>query len=169
MGEDVKRSALRKATWRLVPFLFLLYIVNILDRVNVSFASLQMRGDLHLHEEEYALGASIFYVGYLLFEVPSNLILARVGARRWISRILISWGLITCAMAAIRGPWSLYLLRILLGFAEAGFFPGIILYLTYWFPTRERARTVAWFMTGSPIAGGTRCSPPISSTCCSCR
>jgi ACS family tartrate transporter-like MFS transporter len=153
MGEDVKRSALRKATWRLVPFLFLLYIVNILDRVNVGFARLQMLDDVEMGEDVYALGAGIFYIGYLLFEVPSNLILARVGARRWISRILISWGIITCAMAAVRGPWSFYALRILLGFAEAGFFPGVILYLTYWFPARERARTVAWFMTGSPIAG----------------
>jgi ACS family tartrate transporter-like MFS transporter len=153
VGEELERSALRKATWRLVPFLFLLYIVNILDRVNVGFARLQMLGDLHMDERVYALGAGIFYIGYLLFEVPSNLILARTGARRWISRILVSWGLITCAMAAVRGPWSFYLLRILLGFAEAGFFPGVILYLTYWFPARERARTVAWFMTGSPIAG----------------
>ncbi len=153
MGEELQRSALRKATWRLVPFLFLLYVVNILDRVNVGFARLQMLGDLGLDESVYALGAGIFYIGYLLFEVPSNLILARVGARRWIGRILISWGLITCAMAAVRGPWSFYALRILLGFAEAGFFPGVILYLTYWFPARERARTVAWFMTGSPVAG----------------
>jgi ACS family tartrate transporter-like MFS transporter len=153
MGEELRQSALRKATWRLVPFLFLLYIVNILDRVNVGFARLQMLDDLGLDESVYALGAGIFYIGYLLFEVPSNLILARVGARRWIGRILISWGLITCAMAAVRGPWSFYALRILLGFAEAGFFPGVILYLTYWFPARERARTVAWFMTGSPVAG----------------
>ena len=113
MGDDVQRSALRKATWRLVPFLFLLYIVNILDRVNVGFARLQMLDDLGLGEGVYGLGAGIFYVGYLLFEVPSNLILARVGARRWIGRILISWGLITCAMAAVRGPWSFYALRIL--------------------------------------------------------
>jgi ACS family tartrate transporter-like MFS transporter len=153
MGEELQRSALRKATRRLVPFLFLLYVVNILDRVNVGFARLQMLDDLGLGEGVYAFGAGIFYVGYLLFEVPSNLILARVGARRWIGRILISWGLITCAMAAVRGPWSFYALRVLLGFAEAGFFPGVILYLTYWFPARERARTVAWFMTGSPVAG----------------
>src|SRR5262249_6712533 len=100
-----------------------------------------------------ALGAGIFYIGYLAFEVPSNLILRRTGARRWIGRIMISWGLVTCAMMAVRGPWSFYALRVLLGFAEAGFFPGIILYLTHWFPARERARAVALFMAASPVTG----------------
>ena len=126
-------------------------MVNILDRINVGFARLQMLDDLQMGERAYALGAGIFYIGYLIFEIPSNLILSRVGARRWIGRILISWGLISAAMMAARGPWSFYLLRVLLGFAEAGFFPGIILYLTYWFPARERARAVSLFMTGSPI------------------
>jgi D-galactonate transporter len=146
-------TVLSKVSWRLLPFIFLLYVVNILDRVNVGFARLQMLDDLHMDEAAYALGAGIFYVGYFVFEVPSNLILSRTGARLWIGRIMISWGLITCAMMTIRGPWSFYLLRILLGLAEAGFFPGIILYLTYWFPARERARAVALFMIGSPLTG----------------
>jgi D-galactonate transporter len=153
MADTVDRVVLSKVTWRLIPFLFLLYVVNILDRVNVGFARLQMLDDLDMDERVYALGAGIFYIGYLVFEVPSNLILHRAGARRWIARIMISWGLITCAMMTVRTPWGFYLLRILLGFAEAGFFPGIILYLTYWFPTRARARTVALFMAASPITG----------------
>jgi MFS transporter, ACS family, tartrate transporter len=153
MDEAGKKTVLSKVSWRLIPFLFLLYVVNILDRVNVGFASLQMRGDLGMDEQVYSLGAGIFYLGYVLFEVPSNLILRRVGARRWIARIMITWGLITSATMALRGPGTFYLLRILLGIAEAGFFPGIILYLTYWFPARERARVVAFFMAASPITG----------------
>src|SRR5262249_24303863 len=134
-------------------FLFLLYVVNILDRVNVSFARLGMLTDLDMGEEVYALGSGLFYIGYLLFEVPSNLILSRTGARRWIARIMISWGLVTSAMMLVQGPWGFYLLRILLGFAEAGFFPGIILYLTYWFPARGRGGMVALFMAASPVTG----------------
>jgi MFS transporter, ACS family, tartrate transporter len=151
MQQDLKRVVLRKVAWRLLPFIFLLYVVNILDRINVGFARLQMLDDLHMGEQAYGLGAGIFYIGYLIFEIPSNLILSRVGARRWIGRILISWGVISMAMTACRGPWSFNLLRISLGFAEAGFFPGIILYLTYWFPARERARAVSLFMVGSPL------------------
>jgi ACS family tartrate transporter-like MFS transporter len=157
MDESWQRAVLSKVTWRLLPFLFLLYMVNILDRVNVSFARLQMLEHLGIpgpdQEKVYGLAAGIFYIGYLTFEVPSNLILRRTGARRWIARIMVSWGLITCAMAAVRGPWGLYALRVLLGFAEAGFFPGIILFLTFWFPTRLRARTVAFFMVASPLTG----------------
>jgi ACS family tartrate transporter-like MFS transporter len=153
MRDAAQQALLAKVTRRLIPLLFVLYAVNILDRVSIGFARLQMMEDLGLREDQYALGAGVFYVGYLLFEVPSNLILHRTGARRWISRILVSWGLVTCAMMAIRGPWGLYLLRVLLGFAEAGFFPGMILYLSYWFPARERARAVAWFMAASPLAG----------------
>src|SRR5947207_10972528 len=115
MQDALKRVVLRKVAWRLLPFLFLLYVVNILDRINVGFARLQMLDDLHMGEQAYALGAGIFYIGYLIFEIPSNLILSRVGARRWIGRILISWGLITVATMAARGPWSFYLLRISLG------------------------------------------------------
>jgi ACS family tartrate transporter-like MFS transporter len=147
----------RKVGLRLLPFLFLLYIVNILDRVNLSFARLHMLSDLGLTgdraEEVYALGFGIFYVGYLAFEVPSNLILQRVGARVWIGRILVSWGLISAAMMFVREPWALYALRFLLGVAEAGFFPGIILYLSFWFPERLRGRAVALFMMASPLAG----------------
>ena len=153
MDEACKKAVLGKVTLRLIPFLFLLYVVNILDRVNVSFARLQMLDDLGMGEEVYALGFGLFYVGYLAFEVPSNLILRRTGARRWIARIMVSWGLITCAMLFVRGPWTFCLLRVLLGFAEAGFFPGIILYLTWWFPARERARAVALFMAASPLTG----------------
>jgi ACS family tartrate transporter-like MFS transporter len=153
MDDALRRRVLAKVAWRLIPFLFLLYIVNILDRVNVGFAKLEMLRELGLTEGIFALGAGIFYVGYFVFEVPSNLILKRIGARRWIARIMISWGLVTCATMAVQGPWTFYLLRILLGVAEAGFFPGIILYLTYWFPARERARTVACFMAASPLAG----------------
>jgi MFS transporter, ACS family, tartrate transporter len=157
-GEDrwdgaLEQATLSKVTWRLIPFLFLLYVVNILDRVNVGFARFQMLDDLGMGEKAFGLGAGIFYVGYFIFEVPSNLILRRVGARRWISRIMITWGLITCSTMLVRGPWGFYVLRVLLGFAEAGFFPGIILYMTYWFPTNFRARIVAYFMTGSPITG----------------
>jgi ACS family tartrate transporter-like MFS transporter len=153
MDEAWKEAVLRKVSLRLLPFLFLLYVVNILDRVNVSFARLQMAPELHMGEDVYSFGFGLFYIGYLLFEVPSNLILHRTGARRWIGRIMISWGLITSAMMLIRGAGEFYLLRILLGFAEAGFFPGIILYLTFWFPARRRARVVALFMAGSPLTG----------------
>jgi ACS family tartrate transporter-like MFS transporter len=153
MDEAVGRLVMGKVARRLLPFLFLLYVVNILDRVNIGFARLQMLGDLQLGERVYAFGAGIFYVGYLAFEVPSNLILSRVGARRWLARIMVSWGLITCATAAVTGPWSFYALRVLLGVAEAGFFPGVILYLTYWFPARQRARAVAFFMAASPLTG----------------
>jgi ACS family tartrate transporter-like MFS transporter len=155
MDEASKRVVLRKVAWCLLPFLFLLYVINILDRANVGFARLQMLKDksLAIDENVYAVASGIFYVGYLTFEVPSNLIMRRTGARRWIARIMMSWGLITAAMMAIRGPYLFYLLRILLGIAEAGFFPGMILYLTWWFPARERARAVALFMAGSPITG----------------
>jgi ACS family tartrate transporter-like MFS transporter len=153
MDDAARKAILGKVSRRLIPFLFLLYVVNILDRVNVGFARLQMLDELQMGEDVYALGAGIFYLGYVICEVPSNLMLRRTGARRWIARIMISWGLVTCAMMAVRGPWTFYLLRILLGIAEAGFFPGIIFYLTYWFPGRDRARIVALFMAGSPITG----------------
>jgi ACS family tartrate transporter-like MFS transporter len=154
VGDDAFLEAvtLRKVSLRLIPFLFLLYVVNILDRANIGIAKLQMLDDLDMSETAYGLGAGIFYVGYLLFEVPSNLILARMGARAWIARILVSWGIISSCMMFVTGPWSFYLLRVLLGVAEAGFFPGIILYLSHWFPARERARAVATFMTAAVIA-----------------
>lgn len=149
----VGRSALAKAWWRLIPFLFLLYIVAFLDRVNVGFAALQMNEDLGLSDAVYGLGAGIFFVGYFVFEVPSNLILEQVGARVWIARIMVTWGVISAAMMFVTGPLSFYVLRFLLGVAEAGFFPGVILYLTYWFPARQRAKTVAMFMTAVAMAG----------------
>lgn len=146
-------SAVRKAQWRLLPFLILLYIVAYLDRINVSFAALGMNQELGLSQTAYGFGAGIFFLGYVLFEVPSNLILAKVGPRVWIARIMVSWGAATVALALAAGPSSFAALRFFLGVAEAGFFPGIILYLTYWFPLAHRARAVALFMTATPLAG----------------
>ncbi len=146
-------AVLRKIAWRLIPFLCLLYIFNILDRANVGFARLTMQSDLHLEDWAFDLGYGIFYFGYLVFEVPANLLLRRVGARRWIARIMVTWGLVSMATLAVTEMWDFYAVRILLGVAEAGFFPGIILYLTYWFPARERARVLALFMTAIAFAG----------------
>jgi ACS family tartrate transporter-like MFS transporter len=154
-GEQTARQAalLSKIRWRLIPFMFLLYIVSYLDRVNVGFASLEMNRDLGLSDTVYGLGAGVFFIGYFLFEVPSNLLMQRVGARPWIARIMVTWGVLSAGMMFTRGPVSFYTLRFLLGLAEAGFFPGMILYLTYWFPERERANTVALFMTANALAG----------------
>jgi MFS transporter, ACS family, tartrate transporter len=145
--------ALSRIRWRLLPFLGLLYIVSFLDRVNVSFAKLTMSESIGLDDAAYAFGAGIFFLGYFLFEIPSNLILQRVGARRWIARIMISWGIVSAATAFVTGPTSFVALRLLLGIAEAGFFPGILLYLTYWFPAAERAKVVGLFMIAIPLAG----------------
>jgi len=152
-GEDVGRRALARTRRRLIPFLFVLYIVSYLDRINVGFAALQMNAALGFGARVFGLGAGIFFAGYVLFEVPSNLALERFGARRWIARIMISWGIVSAAMMFVQGTASFYALRFLLGVAEAGFFPGMILYLTYWFPAAERARAVAQFMTATAIAG----------------
>lgn len=143
----------RKVALRLIPLLFLLYLVNILDRINVGFAKLTMLPDLGLNDKQFGFFAGLFYIGYILFEVPSNLILNRTGARVWIARIVISWGFVSAAMMFVRGWWSFSALRLLLGVAEAGFFPGMILYLTYWFPARARGRAIAFFMIASPTAG----------------
>jgi ACS family tartrate transporter-like MFS transporter len=148
-----ERTVLPKVTRRLLPFLFVLYVVCFLDRVNVGFAALQMNRDLGLSPAAYGFGAGIFFLGYVLFEVPSNLMLARLGARVWISRIMISWGLVASAMMFVRGPVSLSVLRFLLGAAEAGFFPGMIYYLSGWYPAAERARAIARFMVAIPISG----------------
>ncbi len=145
-------SAIRKATTRLIPFLCLAYTVNFLDRVNVGFAALHMNDDLDFSPEVFGFGAGIFFLGYITFEIPSNLALQRFGARIWIARIMISWGLVACAMALVSGETSFYAMRLLLGIAEAGFFPGIILYLTYWFPAETRARIIALFMASVPLA-----------------
>jgi len=142
----------RRLRWRLVPYLLLLYVIAWFDRVNISFAALQMNADLGFSSAVYGFGASIFFAGYALFEVPSNLILARVGARRWIARIMITWGLLSVAMMFVQGKWSFYALRFALGVAEAGFLPGILYYLNFWFPKAERARAVSWFMIGIPLS-----------------
>ena len=144
---------LAKVRRRLIPFLFLLYIVAYLDRINVGFAALQMNQALGFSATVYGFGAGIFFLSYALFEIPSNVILARVGARVWIARIMISWGLVSSATMFVRSAPAFYALRFLLGAAEAGFFPGIIFYLTRWFPAGERARTIAAFMTATLIAG----------------
>ncbi len=147
------RALYARLSWRLIPYMFLLFILNYVDRVNVGFAALDMQRDLHMSNAVYGTGAGIFFLGSAIFDLPSNLLLARVGARVWIARIMISWGIVAALMLLVRGPWSFYGLRFLLGVAEAGFFPGMILYLTFWFPTRERARAVAKFMTATSIAG----------------
>jgi MFS transporter, ACS family, tartrate transporter len=159
---SAERRAVAKATRRLIPFLFGIYIVAYLDRVNVSFAQLQLEDDLGFSDTIFGLGAGIFSLGYVLFGVPSNVALARFGARRWLSLIMIVWGLLSASMLFIESKDSFYLLRFLLGVAEAGFFPGIVLYLTWWFPEADRGRTLALFMTaisasyvfGGPISGG---------------
>ncbi|MCX8037770.1 MAG: MFS transporter [Candidatus Sumerlaeia bacterium] len=152
MDEIYESRLLRKVTWRLIPFMFICYIVCFLDRVNVGFAALQMKRDLGFSDVVFGFGSGVFFIGYFVFEIPSNLILERVGARLWIARIMITWGLISSAMMWVRGEYSFYTLRFLLGLAEAGFFPGMILYLTYWYPSHARARMVALFMTGIPVA-----------------
>ncbi|MFI5232267.1 MAG: MFS transporter [Gemmatimonadales bacterium] len=150
---ELRRATIRKVSWRLLPLLFALFIASFLDRTNLGIASLQMNGDLALSATAYAFGAGVFYFGYALFEIPSNLILARVGARVWISRIAITWGIAAAAMVFARGTTSFYALRFLLGLAEAGFFPGIVWYLARWFPERERARAMSRFMIAIPLAG----------------
>jgi MFS family permease len=147
-------SPYAKVAWRIIPLLFLCYIAAYLDRVNVAFAKLQMTSTVPGFDDAvYGYGAGIFFVGYFFFEVPSNLLLEKIGARLWIARIMISWGIISSAMIFVRSPLTFYALRFLLGLAEAGFFPGIILYLTYWFPSRHRAQVVGLFMTAIALTG----------------
>ncbi|WP_181780665.1 MFS transporter [Pseudonocardia pini] len=151
--ERLVRSGVRRAGRRLVPLLILLYFVNYLDRVNIGFAGPNgMNDELGLSATMFGIAAGVFFIGYLLLEVPSNLLLHRFGARRWIARILVTWGIVATAMAFTPNATVLIVLRFLLGVAEAGFFPGIILYLTYWFPAAQRARMTAWFMTAIPIS-----------------
>ena len=142
----------KKVAWRLVPFLCICYLAAYLDRVNVGFAKLQMLSDLSFSNTVYGLGAGIFFLGYVIFEVPSNILMHKVGARLWIARIMISWGLIGVAMAFVRTPTQFYALRFLLGVAEAGFIPGVLLYLTYWFPAAWRGRIIALFLAAIPMS-----------------
>ncbi len=151
--ESFEDKTYAKVTWRLIPFLFLCYVVAYLDRVNVGFAKLQMLSDLKFSDTVYGLGAGVFFIGYFLFEVPSNIILSKTGPRIWIARIMITWGVISSLMMFVSSVESFYILRFLLGVAEAGFFPGIILYLTYWYPAHRRGRIVALFMTAIAFAG----------------
>src|SRR5512146_2130765 len=137
-GAALEAAAYAKVTRRLIPFLFLCYMVAYLDRVNVGFAKLQMLADLKFSETVYGLGAGIFFIGYFLFEIPSNIILHRVGARLWIARVMLTWAVISAAMLFVTSATGFYILRFLLGVAEAGFFPGVILYLTYWYPSDRR-------------------------------
>jgi ACS family tartrate transporter-like MFS transporter len=150
--QDLESATLRRVSLRLLPFLFVLYIFSYLDRTNVSIAALQMNSELKFSSAAFGLGAGIFFIGYALFEVPSNLILARVGARTWLARIAITWGLLACAMMWVRTPTQFYAARFLLGMAEAGFFPGVIYYLSQWFPATYRARAISGFLIAIPLS-----------------
>ncbi|MFU9045939.1 MFS transporter [Acinetobacter tibetensis] len=160
MDMDIEKRTLRKITWRIVPFIMILYLIAYIDRVNIGFAAITMKEDLGFTASILGFGAGIFFLGYFLFEVPSNIILHKVGARIWIARVMVTWGIIAGGMAFIESSTSFYVMRFLLGVAEAGFFPGIILYLSYWFPARNRAGVIALFMAAAPIA--TAIGSPIS-------
>jgi MFS family permease len=152
LAADVEREVFARIGRRLMPLLVVSYILNYLDRTNISFAALTMNTALGLTPTQFGIGAGVFFLGYCLFEVPSNIVLYKVGARRWIARIMISWGLVSAAMCFVSGPTSFYALRFLLGVAEAGFFPGVAFYLATWFPVEYRTRIVAWFMVAIPIS-----------------
>ena len=149
---ELERSTIRAISWRIIPFLIFAYFFSYLDRVNLGFAALTMNAELKFSPLVFSWGAGIFFIGYFLFEVPSNLALEKFGASRWIARIMVTWGIISALMALVNGPWSFYILRFLLGVAEAGFFPGIILYLTYWYPAEYRARFLAAFAIAVPVS-----------------
>jgi D-galactonate transporter len=151
-ASELERSTIRTISWRLIPFLVLAYFFSYLDRVNLGFAALTMNAELKFSPTIFAWGAGIFFFGYFIFEVPSNLALEKFGASRWIARIMVTWGIISALMATVSGEWSFYILRFLLGVAEAGFFPGIILYLTYWYPAEYRARFLAAFAIAVPVS-----------------
>lgn len=152
MESEIERRTLRRISWRIVPFIMLLYFIAYIDRVNIGFAALTMKEDLGFTASILGFGAGIFFWGYFLFEVPSNIALHKVGARIWIARVMVTWGIISAGMAFVQGPTSFYVMRFLLGAAEAGFFPGIILYLSYWFPARHRAGVTAFFMAAAPLS-----------------
>lgn len=161
MADELKIRVLRKISWRIIPFIMLLYFIAFIDRVNIGFAALTMNKDLGFSASVFGFGAGIFFWGYFLFEVPSNIILDKVGARIWIARVMITWGIVSAAMAFVEGQNSFYILRFLLGVAEAGFFPGIILYLSYWFPAQQRAAATSLFMAAAPLS--TVLGSPLSS------
>jgi MFS transporter, ACS family, tartrate transporter len=150
---SIEERTIRKAQIRLIPFLFLLYVVAMIDRINIGFASLTMNQDLGISGKQFGIASGIFFIGYFLFEVPSNLILHKVGARVWIARILLSWGFVASLTGLVQSIHQLYAARVLLGFAEAGYYPGIVLYLTYWFRQREQARVLSLFLTGFAVNG----------------
>ena len=152
MDDAVEKSAMRKIYWRLLPFAVLSYFLAYIDRINVSFAGLTMRDDLNMSAAAFGFALGTFYWGYFIFEVPSNLIMEKVGARLWIARIMITWGILAGITATVTGSTSFGIVRFLLGVAEAGFFPGILLYFTYWFPSYHHARIVAGFLIGLPVA-----------------
>ncbi|HEY2185277.1 MAG TPA: MFS transporter, partial [Xanthobacteraceae bacterium] len=152
MADTLEQSTMRKIYWRLLPFAILTYFLCYLDRINVGFAALTMNKDLGLDAATYGMAAGAFFWGYFLFEVPSNMILEKLGARLWIARIMVTWGLISGATAFCTGPYSFLLVRFLLGVAEAGLFPGLVLFFTYWFPDHHRARIISGFMLALPIA-----------------
>jgi ACS family tartrate transporter-like MFS transporter len=152
MERSLEQTTMRRVAWRLVPFICLLYFIAFIDRVNIGFAALTMNKDLGFTSAVFGFGAGVFFFGYFLFEVPSNIILEKVGARLWIARVMITWGILSFLFAFIKGEYSFYSLRFLLGAAEAGFFPGIILYLSFWFPLRYRAAVVSLFMAAAPIS-----------------
>src|SRR5947199_94529 len=152
LPSKIEIETMRKVTFRIIPFLMVCYFIAFVDRVNAGFAALQMNQDIGLSSAAFGLGGGLFYITYVLCEVPSNLAMEKVGARIWIARIMITWGIVAACMALVVGPNSFYLVRMLLGAAEAGFFPGVILYLTYWFPAEYRGRIVAIFMVAIPIS-----------------
>ncbi len=161
METDLQKRTMRRVALRIVPFIMLLYFIAFIDRVNIGFASLTMNKDLGFTASVFGFGAGIFFWGYFLCEVPSNIVLDKVGARLWIARVMITWGIVSAAMAFVQGQTSFYVLRFLLGAAEAGFFPGIILYLSYWFPARQRAAATSLFMAAAPLS--TVLGSPLSS------
>jgi ACS family tartrate transporter-like MFS transporter len=158
--DELEARVMRRVSWRILPFVMLLYFISFLDRVNVGFAAFTMNKAIGLSPAAYGLGGGLFFIGYFLFEVPSNLILYRIGVRIWIARVMVTWGIVSACSAFVTGPHSFYALRFLLGVAEAGFFPGIILYLTFWFPARYRAIAAAAFMAAAPIS--TAIGSPVS-------
>jgi D-galactonate transporter len=152
-AEQFEAATYAKVTWRIVPYLFLCYLLAYVDRVNVGFAKLQMQTDLHMSDAVYGAGAGVFFIGYFFFEIPANMVLRKLGARRWIGPIMIVWGMVSACTLFVKGAYSFYLVRFVLGIVESGFFPGVILYLTFWYTRKHRAKMTAAFMTAIPLSG----------------